>query len=87
MAKPKAPDPVAYAKSMKRDTGGRRCATCADAGVVAVIRKWIPLWNSGDSTMSIKQAHAYLRAYHGYTCGRSALSHCVTDHQGYKPNG
>lgn len=87
MAKPKAPDPVAWAKATPRAHGGVRCATCATPAIVAVLAKWAPLWKSGEIDISSEQATAYLREHHGYAMQAATLRKCLRRDHGVKLRG
>lgn len=87
MAKPKAPDPVAYARVVQRDRGGRRCFTCTSKAIAPIVRKWVAMWKANETQMSVRQAHAFLRDHHGYPLTKGALVNCLTVHHGYGPHG
>jgi hypothetical protein len=81
MAKPKV-DPIAWAKSEKRETGGRKCFTCHNKDVSDVIKLWVPLWKAGKITISVRQAHDFLAKNYGYAYTTSALNRCLVEHHG-----
>jgi hypothetical protein len=81
MAKPKV-DPIAWAKAQPRAVGGRKCSTCSDPRIVAVIRKWVPMWKSGEITISVRQARDFLADQFGYTYTTGAFKHCLAEHHG-----
>ena len=86
MAKPKV-DPVAWAKATQPRTGGQRCYTCSNPAAIAVIRKWVPMWKSGETRISVKQARDYLAEHYGYTPSSETLRNCLSAHHGYTPRG
>lgn len=85
MAKPKAPDPVAWAKSVKRDRGGPKCMTCANPAISSILTKWVAMWRDGTTEMSIPQARAFLVKYYGYTGQPNTLRRCIVTHHGMSP--
>ena len=86
MAKPK-PDPVEWAKTQRRRTGGVVCTTCSNVAAMAVLKAWIPLWRSGDITISGEQARAYLAEHCDYKSAVGSLRKCLSAHHGFRVNG
>lgn len=80
-------DPVAWAKAQIRSTGGRKCSTCSDPEIVAVIRKWVPLWKSGEIPISVRQARDFLHEHFGYKYTTGAFKHCLNEHHGLSNRG
>lgn len=85
----KRPDPVAWAKTTRRDRGGSRCKTCSDPAVSAVIDKWVPLLKSGEMEVSVPQMRRYLARYCGYKLISGSLRYCLVTHRGVelRPHG
>jgi hypothetical protein len=86
VAKPKV-DPIAWAKAAKPVKCGQRCRTCANAEAAAVIKKWVPMWRSGEIRISVQQARNFLAEHCGYEPAVETLRNCLTNHHGYTPNG
>lgn len=86
MAKPKV-DPVAWAKANHSDLGGRKCSTCANKDIYAVVANWAKLWKSGDIDISFRQARDFLAEHFGYTRAVDTLRYCLVEHHGVPRRG
>lgn len=80
-------DPAAWAKSTPRRMGGTRCTVCAVPDAVEAIKAWLPLWKSGEITVSLSQACDYLNEHTPWDGKVGSLRRCLADHHGYRPRG